>query len=383
MSEPIRLSGVEISPPPVEPYRYGLFSAALERPGADGHWEIAGVQYLSNGCDPGGGIWRDPCFVQPLPGPTTEQAFLVTLSKAAGGNVLTATLTSRNAGYGATPVTVTIDGLSKTLATVGASDTWTVTPSVTIPVSANIASFGKYPPGSVADTFDVPATAAAGTDTLGASVSVPPDYPTKTLPLGDLDVITGLPFIVYESVSCGPGLGDEEARQRAQARLEMHEQFRVEQQFAADALAGTDVATPNGTTALPFEQALGLLEREIAARYGGLGIIHAARQLAAVAQSVGWLVERRGEPDTVRTVLDNVWAFGAGYGTASPLGVAAPAGQAWIYATGPVLLQRGPVQARTDFSTTRNIRLALAERSYVITADCPRLAVLADLPGSP
>lgn len=277
MSEPIRLPGVEVEPPPVTPYRYGLFSAASVQPDADRRWEIAGVNYQSEGCERGGGIWLEPCWVGP----------------------------------------------------------------------------------QVADEAN---------------------WPTKNIPLG-LDLVEGRPFIVYEAVACGVGLTD--AEQRANRKLELHEQFWVEQQFATAVLNTADTVKLNGDTALPLVQAIGLMEQELAARYGGVGTLHARRNVAAAVDSMG-MGEFRSDGDRLVSTLDNVWAFGAGYPHANPDGGAAPAdGQAWIYGTGPVVVRRSEVQTRSDFSTTRNIRMALAERAYVITADCLRLAVLATLPGSP
>jgi hypothetical protein len=379
MTEPTRLSGTEVEPPPVAPYRYGLLSAATVQSGADRRWEIAGVQYLADGCAPTGGIWLDPCYVEPLPDPVEEQAFEVAIDKAADGDTLVATLTARNAGYGTGAVIVSVDGDTKTLATVNATQSWTVTPSTTVTIAANILSNGQYPACGTTAEFAVPATAAAGATTLECTVEVPPEYPTKTIELG-LDPVQGRPFMVYESASCGVGLDAAEATARADRRLLLHEQYWVEQHFTTTELRGAAVDTPNGTTALPFLSALGLLEREIAARYGGLGVIHASRDLAPWAAHLNVAY---ADGDRQRTELDNLWAFGSGYSTASPTGVAAPDGQAWLYATGPVVIKRSEIQTRTDFSTTRNIRMALAERAYVVTADCLRLAVLAALPGSP
>lgn len=276
MTEPIRLPGVEVDPPPVTPYRYGLLSAASVQPDADRRWEIAGVNYQSEGCERGGGIWLEPCFV-------------------------------------------------------------------------------------------------------GPQVSDPANWPTKNIPLG-LDLVEGRPFIVYEAVACGVGLTD--ADQRATRKLELHEQYWVEQQFASSVLNTADTVKLNGDTALPLAQAIGLMEQELADRYGGVGTMHARRNVAAALTSSG-VGGLKPDGDQLLSTLGNVWSFGAGYAHVDPAGGTAPAaGQAWIYGTGPVVVRRSEVQTRSDFSTTRNIRMALAERAYVITADCLRLAVLATLPGS-
>lgn len=382
MSGPVRLPGIEVSPPPVTPYRYGLFSAAEPRPDASRRWEIAGVSYQTI-CDRGGGVWLDPCFVSPLPDPVATSAFVVTLDRAAVTDApIIATLTSRNAGWGTLPVTVVVDGVTKTLATVGATQTWAITAGSTVDVSASIPRADeRHPDASAEDEFVVPADDTGETVVLTGTADVDPEYPTKTLPLG-LDLVEGFPFIVYESAACGVGFSEAEARTHATERLLRHEQYWVEQRFAATVLNTADTTELNGGTALPLAQALGLLEQELADRYGGVGVLHARRNVAAVLAAYGKNLERDG--DKLLSILDNVWSFGAGYPHVDPGGGTAPtASQAWIYATGPVDIRRSEPQIRTDFSSTRNIRMALAERAYVITADCPRLAVLATLPGSP
>lgn len=272
MSAPLAI-GIEVSPPPVEPYRWGLLSAATMPAAATARWEATGVHYLADGCEPGGGVWLDPCSIDP-----------------------------------------------------------------------------------------------------------PPVDPTKTLD-GGLNTISGQPFIVYDSITCGPGLTEPDARGHANARLVRHEQTLVEQQFATRELFTDDTVKPNGDTALPFDLAVGLLEQELAVRYGGVGVIHIPRRFGTYALGRASIGEETG--GELRTNLGNQLVFGSGYVTGGPDGYTATATQTWLFATGPVQVWRSEIQIRTDFSTTRNIRMALAERAYVVTADCPRLAVLANVPGSP
>lgn len=272
MTAPVRaLSGTEVSPPLVVPYRHGLLSAASIVEGGDKRWEIAGVVYLAEGCEPGGGVWLDPCYQDPNP---------------------------------------------------------------------------------------------------------PAERPEKNVPIG-LDFVSGFPFTVYEAVAC-QAVGFPEAAVHAERRLLMHEQFWVEQHFAATELRTADVVTL-GTAVAPFQQAIGVLEQEIAARYGGEGVLHASRVWGETALSEYPDVSA----DPLHTKLGNVWSFGAGYGTAGPDGTEPAAGTSWLFATGPVVARRSEVQIRESFSPSRNVRMAVAERSYVITADCLRLATRAQVPGSP
>lgn len=194
----------------------------------------------------------------------------------------------------------------------------------------------------------------------------PPNADKVFAELGD--VVEGLPFLIYEGVRC-PMMTVDEARTRAERRFAHHEQFMVEQRFHAEILR-TDATTLPGTPSLA--KAVGLLEDYIAETYGGIGVIHVPREFGALFAKES-LSRRDGA--RMRSPLDNLLAFGAGYANADPDGDVAAAGNGWLYATGPVVVRRGEVQVRDAFDQRKNTRLAVAERSYVITADCPRAAV--------
>lgn len=365
---------LEVTAPAMERYAYGLLSAAAVLSGDDIHWEQWGVEYWTADCALSGGIWYDDCLFPP-PTPTPTQAFLVTFTKAINTDVVTATLTARDTGYATTPVTVSVGGVVKTLATVGATQTWTVTPSSTVPTAASIAALDNYPPCSATGTYVVPATAAAGPSTpLACTVDVYPPDRTKDIAAG-LVPVAGVPFIVYDGMACA-SLGLAEVSPAAENKFAQREQWWVEQTFEQAVLhVGTDTIGPASPVSITY--GLGLLEDAIADRYGGIGTIHVARELAAVLTS-HQVVRRDGA--RLRSPLDNVYAFGAGYSTDGPDGTPAPAGQAWMYATGPVTVRRSEVQVREQFDQRKNTRIALAERSYAITADCLRVAVLVNLP---
>ena len=364
---------IEVDPPAVERYPFGLLSVARIVTDPDSHWEMSGVTYAADACSAGGAVWVDVCE-EPIPD-LQITAYVVTFTKALGVDTLVATLTSRDAAYGTNPVFATVDGVTKALATVGATQSWAVTASSTVSLIAGIAANGIYPQCDAADSMAIPATGVAATPkVLSCVVSVPAPEPVKTIPSG-LDVVEGRPFIVYDGVSCVSYQVDE-AQDRARRRFDLHEQTLVESRFTAKHLHGAGVVTLGGG-AVKLLRGLGLLEDALAERHGGIGIVHAARELGAVFTN---FMAVRHDGTRVRTPLDNLWAFGSGYTTAGPTGTAAPAGQAWIYATGPVLVRRSDVQVYEQFDTRKNTRLAIAERSYVITDDCPRLAVLVEIP---
>lgn len=384
MTEPVL--PIEVGRPAPAPYRYGLLSAAsiIEEP-ASAPWRLNGVIYGSI-CGGEAEVWLDYCLYPPVPVPV--QGYLVTLTKAAGGDVLTATLTARHAGYGTEVVSVDVDGDVKTLATVGATQTWAVTASAPVDVSSSIAEVGIYPECSTAtEAVDIPATGVAMTPVL-LECTVTPTVAEERLKTFDrgLPTVGGTAFGVVDGISCFTlgGRTEEQLQAIARERLAIHEQITVERVFWARELGGlgapaVTVLPPPSGTAWPLSRGVGELEKAIAEKSGAAGIIHAPRDVATPADALG-IVHPQG-PQLI-TKLGNTWSFGAGYSNASPAGVPAPAGQAWLYSTGNVVARRTPVQVDAVLSPNRNERVVRAERDYVLTADCPAYAVLVQLPES-
>lgn len=207
---------------------------------------------------------------------------------------------------------------------------------------------------------------------------VPAQPPAPLDPVKGVDYVRTSPLQVYDSASCALGLVD--GRVRAERRLALHEQVHVERQVDELLLRPGAVDLTAGV-ALPVAEAVSVIEDAIAGRYGGHGVLHVPRK------AYGVLVERRQLhlDDTgrrLRTMLGNRAAIGAGYAGASPAGVAAPAGQVWLYATGParyavseVLV--GEPDAGRDLRT--NEQLVRVDRWFAVTLDCLRVAVLVDL----
>jgi hypothetical protein len=75
---------VWVQPPPVEPYIYGLLSAAAIV-NEEGHWQINGVEYFSDACAQGGYV-KGSC-PQPIPGPPETATLTVTTSQPANVNI--------------------------------------------------------------------------------------------------------------------------------------------------------------------------------------------------------------------------------------------------------------------------------------------------------
>lgn len=359
---------VEVPAPGFERYAYGLLSAASVVPLSDDRWEAHGIVYQTDACTGSAQIWNDPCLNPPDP-PAAVTAFVVTLTKAAGTDTVVATLTSKHTGYGTTAVTVNVDGDVETLTTVGQTANFPVTASTTVDAFASNTANGVYPQCTSATVpVNVPATGDALTPvTLQCQVTPAAVDPTKDV-MGGPVIVEGLPFLVFDGIRC-PGMTAEEARTRAEQRLAHNEQALVETQFHNTVLRDD---TQTLATGVALTRAIGLLEDYIAETFGGIGVIHVPREFGALVTSED-MVRRDGA--RLRSPMDNVFAFGAGYPNVSPAGVAAAVNTGWIYATGPVVARRSEVQVRDSFDQRFNTRFAIAERSYVITAECPRAAV--------
>lgn len=387
MSDPLGPAPTEVPAPQTRPYRYGLLSAADVLPDEprSARWQLTGVTYGSI-CGPGADVWFDRC-VWPPTAPQQVVAVRVTFAKPIGQDALTATLTSRHPGYQGRPVTVTIGGTSRTLAAVGDTESVPVAASSTVAVSVAITGLGVMPSCTTGDDVDVPAT--AGTTTQVLECSVTPTGEVKHFTEGLAQVI-GRPYTVYAGASCllHSGRTDVELGLVAEQRLAAYEQVQVERRFQVTELtgAGVTVLPPPSGTAWNLCRAVGELEQLVALHSGGMGVLHAPRAVAtpatakAVAKPGTFAPGVAGVVRQLVTPLDNLWAFGAGYTNTSPAGVDAPPGQAWLYATGAVVVRRTVVTTAQAVAYERNARLVLSERSYVVTADCPAFAALVQIP---
>jgi hypothetical protein len=81
--------------------------------------------------------------------------------------------------------------------------------------------------------------------------------------------------------------------------------------------------------------------------------------------------------DEPRTLMGNCLVFGAGYSVnvGPPTCTAAPAGEAWLYATGPVRIRRDvaalvPMSEGESVRARTNDRFALAESTFVVEIAC-------------
>lgn len=198
-------------------------------------------------------------------------------------------------------------------------------------------------------------------------------------------VMTAAPFVVYASVVCAPvGRSPEEQARRAVARLMTGEQTQAEAAYwngggvgatPALTLAG---ATIVATAATAFHARVAALEEAFYDAYGYQGTIHVNTRAYGAAALSNMAVRALPGPDVpghIVTPIGSIWSFGNGYGITGPADVAPAAGSVWAFMTGPVTVWRsgepGVPDVRQTFNRATNQMVALAEREYAISHDCP------------
>lgn len=127
--------------------------------------------------------------------------------------------------------------------------------------------------------------------------------------------------------------------------------------------------------------ALGQIEANLAACYGGAGVIHIPT-FAFPTFKARKLVHRENPTDPWTTAAGNTVVPGSGYTGSSPAGAAPAAGTSWIYATGALFGYRGEVDARpfpSTFDRAENTVRYLASRTYLFGFECCHYAALVTL----
>lgn len=207
------------------------------------------------------------------------------------------------------------------------------------------------------------------------------------------------PFTVYTRFDCSPvGIGEAEAA--ATDALNRSEARQVEAVFWTGVAGGQTVAFPHlaadaevldadgivlqtdasvVVTGADAAEGLGLLEAALTECYSGQGVIHVPAEALATLAAWNLVVERDGG---LWTMAGHRVIVGTGYANTGPDGTPAPAGSAWVYATGAVFGYRGDVfftRERESFDRAENTMQMIAERTYVIGWECCHLAALISL----
>ena len=199
-----------------------------------------------------------------------------------------------------------------------------------------------------------------------------------------LEVVTGVPFVVYSTILCGSvGFTQDEFNAMAASRLMSVEQTVVEQVFSsgdvgqAPSLANnTPAATIIATGGVTAVDVVSELENAIycTSQYGPNAFLHmpiAVINELASQHLLTW------DGTRWRTPMGSIVSAGC-YSNLDPDGVEAADGTFWIYATGQTTVWRSndifvaPVAGILDRTT--NQQLILAEREYVVTWECASYA---------
>lgn len=212
--------------------------------------------------------------------------------------------------------------------------------------------------------------------------------PKQTTP--GVAVVTASPFAVYGEYSCNPvGRPLEEAFARAQMHLELGRGRAIERAVQLGeagnepSLIGSAVdITPSGGP-VGLTDAVSRLEQYVGANYGGVGVIHMDRRLAAHAVADMLVYPVNG---TLQTGLGTLVAAGAGYDASFGPGES-PAepddGELWIYATGAVFGWMSDAPSFPDspsgaINRDNNTLTVLAEQQIVVAWECVAAAIQVD-----
>ncbi|TDC31387.1 cupin [Micromonospora sp. 15K316] len=193
---------------------------------------------------------------------------------------------------------------------------------------------------------------------------------------------TAPPVTIYAGIQCNPiGRAYQEAVRNAREALRMGEQRALEE-FVMDQLLcpmADDLTPAEG--AVSMAQGVAALEGWLGENYGGRGVLHVPAGAAALLGCCN--VVRLDGDGNARTLIGNCVIMGSGYGLNSgpPDCLPAPAGEAWLYITGPLRVRREApfVVPDSDGESVRiltNDRFVLAERTFVVEIACCQAAAI-------
>lgn len=196
-------------------------------------------------------------------------------------------------------------------------------------------------------------------------------------------VVQGCAFHLFSALSCKTTTL-EAMRDEVRLVFELGEQRAIELEVWNRVLADVTSTVLNDSSdvadAFTLVGGVSALESAMAECYGGRALIHADRGLAAYAARDRQVhTEGTGK----YTELGSGFAFYGGSPNTSPLGVVAPDGYAWMYATSQLTLRRFPIDILPEDSNQRlrydpltNEPYILAERTYVPSVECCSFAAL-------
>jgi len=177
--------------------------------------------------------------------------------------------------------------------------------------------------------------------------------PAKTFSSPTL--VDGARFAVYIGGACKPLSADVESN--IDRVFDLRESRVVEKTFEQLILGSGSVVSGSPVSAA---HALGLMENALGDEYAGLGTIHMSPMIATLLLQDKLLVDVGGR---LYTNLGTKAVVGTGYSSST------------LYGTGDVTIYRSTKTLVPAPDTTNNIANVLAERAYVIVADCVSLKI--------
>lgn len=250
--------------------------------------------------------------------------------------------------------------------------------------------------------------AASGGGTTYDTCAVPTGEPDAKAANTSFSLWGARAFTAFAELDCSPVDYYETAEKDVTEALNKTETWQVERAFWTGVMGGDALLYPHlasntvvqdpGETRIRIQQAatpvtgtsialdlvegIARLERQMADCLNGTGVIHVTPGvLEHMVRNV--LVTAKGPRLT--TANGNVVAAGAGYPGTAPDGTAPPAGQSWIYGTGPIFSYKSDVRVYAAphdsmVRTTDTLKM-IAERTYLLGFDCCLSAVLVSTGG--
>lgn len=224
-----------------------------------------------------------------------------------------------------------------------------------------------------------PTSAAAASDPDRAPMAVPDGVPSV-----QSAVIRLYAGLTGRSVA-RPDLIDRARRAMGQVEQQSLEHYVWTGEAGSEeflAAADTEVLAGSDVAPVPLEEGVGRLEAHIADRAGVLGAVWAPRWTA------GWFVGKgltRVEGPRMVAPLGDPIVFAQTTGV-GPGGAAPGDDEAWLYATGPVMVRRSMVflpKLPEALDRKDNEVFAVAERFYTVGWSCTTAAVKVKLPAVP
>ena len=191
-------------------------------------------------------------------------------------------------------------------------------------------------------------------DVNAVDVCAADETPAKTFESPTL--VNGAQFAVYLGGACKPLSSDVE--DDVSRVFDLRESRGVEKQFEVRILGSGTAVTPAPVTTA---HALAIMENALGDNYAGVGTIHMSPLLATLYLGEQLLVETGGK---FYTKLGTKVVVGTGYTSNN------------LYGTGDVTVYRSAKTLVPAPDMANNVTNVLAERSYVVVADCVTLKMV-------